>query len=65
MLRLGVDIIVINIVYNGSAQLRLSEVSSNKLYYFIDILISCYSMVMTVPYYIDSLSIRELYFNVY
>ena len=64
MLRLGVDIIVIDIVYNGSVQSRLSEVSSNKLYCFVNTLMFCYLIVILIPYYIDSLLIRKLYFDV-
>ena len=60
----SVGVIVINVVGNSFAQAWLSEVSSNKFYCFVDALMSYHFMIMSIPYHIDLLLIRKLYFDV-
>ena len=55
---------VVNVVGDSFAQAWPSEVSSNEFYCFVDTLMSCHFMVMSVPYHVGLLLIRKLYFDV-
>ena len=59
-----VGIVAINVVCDGFAQFRLGKVSDYQFYCFIDALMSCHFMVVSIPYYVSSLLVRELYFDV-